>query len=176
MSTPKPAPKAKTRAKATPKAKPVRRGRPPKDWHDRFIDAMASMGNVGVACQIAGVDRRTVYRHRKSNAEFNQRWETAIEEACDVLEREAWRRATVGVPEPVYQRGAVVGTVTRYSDRLLEILLRANMPRKYLPKYDAPEARITVNVGEPATRVAEIVDELAARRRAAAAADKAQEA
>jgi hypothetical protein len=43
----------------------------------------------------------------------------------DALEREAWRRAVEGFDEPVHYQGEVVGYVKKYSDRMLELLLKA---------------------------------------------------
>ena len=45
--------------------------------------------------------------------------------------KEAYRRAVLGVAEPVYQGGELVGTVQRYSDRLLEFLIRGRRPQTY---------------------------------------------
>lgn len=48
-----------------------------------------------------------------------------------MLEDEARRRAVDGVDEPVFQGGELVGHVRRYSDRLLEFLLRGRRPTVY---------------------------------------------
>lgn len=57
-------------------------------------------------------------------------------QATEVLEAEAWRRARDGTPEPIYNRGQVVGTVQRYSDQLLMFLLRARAPERYRDRVD----------------------------------------
>lgn len=46
----------------------------------------------------------------------------------------AHRRAIDGVPEPVFQGGQHVGDVVRYSDRLLELLLKGGDPQRYNPQ------------------------------------------
>lgn len=46
----------------------------------------------------------------------------------------AHRRAIDGVPEPVFQGGQYVGDVVRYSDRLLELLLKGGDPQRYNPQ------------------------------------------
>lgn len=46
-------------------------------------------------------------------------------------EREADRRGVEGWDEPVYGRDGFLGTVRRYSDRLLELTLKAGDPAKY---------------------------------------------
>ena len=46
----------------------------------------------------------------------------------------AHRRAITGVLEPVFQGGQHVGDVVRYSDRLLELLLKGGDPARYNPQ------------------------------------------
>ena len=61
---------------------------------------------------------------------------TAGAQATEVLEREAWRRARDGTPEPVFQHGKEVGVIQRYSDQLLMFLLRARAPERYRDRVD----------------------------------------
>jgi hypothetical protein len=107
----------------------------PRAWKARFLDALSKLGNVRAAAEIAGVDRSTAYRARSARGKAAERfcaaWDEALEEAYDRLEQEAWRRAIVGTQRPVFHKGEPVGTVTEYSDRLLELLLRAHRPGKY---------------------------------------------
>lgn len=56
--------------------------------------------------------------------------------ATDALEAEARRRAVDGVPEPVFHQGKKCGTVKKYSDRMLEILLKGHRPEKFREKVD----------------------------------------
>jgi hypothetical protein len=88
-------------------------------------------GNVTRAAEAAGVSRRAPYDWRADDASFAEAWDEALEAACDALEAEARRRAYEGWEEPVYQKGALVGRIRKYSDRLLEVLLRAHRPEKY---------------------------------------------
>jgi len=84
-------------------------------------------------------------------AEFHEAWDAALEIGNDYLEQEAQRRAVAGYEEPVVHKGiqafvrdATTGeleldaagrpiplTIRRYSDRLLEILLKARRPEKF---------------------------------------------
>jgi hypothetical protein len=48
--------------------------------------------------------------------------------SVEVVRDEVKRRAIDGVEEPVYHQGKVVGYVTKYSDRLLEMMARAHAP------------------------------------------------
>ena len=43
----------------------------------RFIEALAASGNVSFACEIAGIGKDRVYRHRRENAEFAAEWAAA---------------------------------------------------------------------------------------------------
>lgn len=108
----------------------------PPGWMPKFIEALAVMPNVRVACEVAGVSRATAYRKKARVAAFSRLWDKAIEEGCDRLEQEAWRRAVGGVTKPVYQGGKKVGDVKEYSDRLLEQLLKAHRPEKYRERID----------------------------------------
>lgn len=71
------------------------------------------------------------YWHRKNDLEFAAAWDAALGEAVANVELEIHRRAVEGWEEPVYQKGELVGTVTKYSDRLLELRARGLMPEKY---------------------------------------------
>ena len=57
-------------------------------------------------------------------------WEEALEQAVDLLEGEARRRAT-GINRDVWYAGEVVGTERAYSDTLLIFLLKAHRPAKF---------------------------------------------
>ena len=46
----------------------------------------------------------------------------------------AHKRAVKGVLEPVFQGGQHVGDILRYSDRLLELLLKGDDPQRYNPQ------------------------------------------
>ena len=48
-----------------------------------------------------------------------------------MLEAEARRRAAIGVDEPVFYKGEVVGHIRKYSDTLLMFLLKAHWPEKF---------------------------------------------
>lgn len=102
-------------------------------------------GNVTMAAKRAGVSRNSVYYQRKVDPDFDAAMEEAIEVAIAKLENEARRRAVDGVDKPVYQQGQLVGHVTEYSDKLLEMLLRAHRPEKYRDNNSTPGG-VTVNI------------------------------
>lgn len=68
---------------------------------------------------------------RERDPAFAAAWVEALETARAEVEHEIYRRSTEGYEEPVFggkYREVVVGTVRRYSDRLLELRARALLP------------------------------------------------
>ena len=115
-------------------------GRPKKVWKPIFLAFLARNGNVTLSAQEAGIARATAYDALQTDKVFSQAWEDAMEQASDVLEREAWRRAAEGVDQPVFYRGEVVGHVRKYSDVLLMFLLNGARPDKYRERLATPSA------------------------------------
>ncbi|KQX18403.1 MULTISPECIES: hypothetical protein [unclassified Sphingomonas] len=75
--------------------------------------------NVSEAARQAGIGRRTAYDWRGADPKFAARWEDAEEIAADNLEQVARQRAIAG------------------SDRLMEILLKAHRPEKFVERLRA---------------------------------------
>lgn len=106
-------------------------------WTAAFIASLSLTGNVTRACESSGVSRWLVYELRNNDPVFAEAWDNALEQATDLLEEEARRRAYSGVDEPVF--GSLgqglgtgeVGTIRKYSDTLLIFLLNGNRPQKY---------------------------------------------
>lgn len=97
-----------------------------------FLEQLARTGNVTSAARMAGWKYPTIAeQHRDIDADFAYAWIDAKRRANDALEAEARRRAVEGVQEPVFHQGVAVGSVTKYSDKLLETILKAEMPEKY---------------------------------------------
>ena len=114
------------------------------DTRARFLDVLRETANVTKAAAAVNVSRRCAYDHRADDQEFADEWDDAVEEATDALEAEARRRALDGWDEPVYQGGALVGYVRKYSDRMLELMLRANRTR-----YRASAVEVSGPDGKP---------------------------
>ena len=127
-----------------------------QSWRAAFLAALRDTGVVRDACAAASVGRTTAYRVRNSDPEFAAAWDEALEDAADLLEIEAIRRARTGVREPVIYQGKLCGTwvndagdvvtentpgarlvplaITKYSDGLLMFLLKGIRPGKYREK------------------------------------------
>ena len=102
-----------------------------RSWKPLFLDTLRGTGNVQLAALNADVARQVAYRARDSSATFRADWDEALEEARDLLEAEARRRAAIGVDEPVFYKGEIVGHIRKYSDNLLMFLLKAHWPEKF---------------------------------------------
>jgi len=79
----------------------------------RFLASLSETANIKRACERAGVGRMTVYDRRNNDPKFAAAMSGAIEEAVDLLEEEARRRALED------------------SDVLLIFLLKAHRPAVY---------------------------------------------
>lgn len=102
----------------------------------RFLEVLADTCSPKQASAAVGIVRSTAFYHRRNDMEFAAAWDRAIEEALDAVLEESYRRAVVGVDEPVIHQGrlavqvdAETGeerplTVRKHSDRLLEVLMR----------------------------------------------------
>ena len=84
-----------------------------RDWRPAFLLTFRQTGNVLLACHAAGISRTQAYRQRAQSAGFAADWAAAEEDATDMLEAEARRRAM------------------NSSDGLLMFLLRARRPSQY---------------------------------------------
>ena len=103
---------------------------------DRFFEVLEDTCSPKQAAAACGISRQTAFYHKANDPEFRLRWEKAIEIALDSLMDEAYRRACLGVDEPVIHQGRIATTadpvtgqeklltVKRHSDRLLEVLLK----------------------------------------------------
>lgn len=113
------------------------RGRPlSKKTRAAFLEHLRHNANVRAACREIGHPRWTMYQLRHRDPEFAAAWDEAIEDAIDGLEEEAWRRATEGYLEPVFQGGEKVGDRRKFSDRMLELLLTGNRKSKYSTRHE----------------------------------------
>jgi len=62
-------------------------------WKAKFLDLLRTSGNVTLAARGAGVSRTEIYELRHNEPEFAKAWDSAIEEAVELLEAVAWQRA-----------------------------------------------------------------------------------
>jgi len=101
------------------------------DWVPRFIAVYSATGNVRLAATASGVSRAAIYKRAAVSSVFAEAWVQAREDAVDVLEAEARRRALTS------------------SDALLMFLLKAHRPETYRERVD-----IRVDLRREAERIA----------------------
>ena len=101
-----------------------------------FLQVLEDTASPKQAAQVCGISRRLAFEYKQKDLEFRHRWEQAIQVAMDALLEEAYRRACIGVDEPVIYQGQLAMTkdaqtgeerpltVRKHSDRLLEVMLK----------------------------------------------------
>jgi len=119
---------------------PKRRRKP--DWARRFLEVFRATCNVRLSADAAGIDRDTAYWRRQRDETFAARWAQAEQDAIDVLEAEARRRAL------------------SVSDTLLIFLLKAHRPARYRERFasDQREDETAALLLTQAATVARAVD------------------
>lgn len=98
---------------------------------NKFLNEYAITGNIGKAAAVCKIARQTHYDWLEKDSAYEQAFKIARKISGDLLEEEARRRAIEGVDEPVFYKGEICGDITKYSDKLLETLLRAAKPDEY---------------------------------------------
>ncbi len=97
----------------------------------RFLECYAACGSVIQSARWAKLSRQAHYNWLKEDPTYRPRFEDAELRAAQTLQDEAVRRAHQGVRKAIYHRGHVVGYETEYSDRLMELMLKALNPEKF---------------------------------------------
>jgi hypothetical protein len=115
------------------------------ELREKFLSVLRQTGNVGVAAETINVYRTTPYQWKRKDPAFAKQWDEALDAAADIVEAEVRRRAVEGFEEPVFYKGEVVGYVTRYSDRMLELLMKALKPEKFREKA-IPDGQIVIQI------------------------------
>lgn len=102
-----------------------------------FLDAYEELCHISQAAEKAGIQRRTHYDWLAKDPEYAARFAESDRIAIKALEDEATRRALHGVDEPVFHQGVICGHVLKYSDRLMEFLLKGRDPGRYGDRFKA---------------------------------------
>lgn len=88
-----------------------------RSWRLPFLAVLRKTGIVLLACQSAHISRSVAYKLHDTNKSFRLQWAEAMEEAIEILEAEARRRALT------------------ISDTMMIFLLKAHRPEKYRDVY-----------------------------------------
>ena len=143
---------------------------------EHFVAVLGQTASPTRAAAAVGISRTWAYAARERDLEFRVAWDKAVELAMERLLEESYRRAVDGVEEPVVQGGKVVWvrdpdsgeerpfSVTRYSDRLMEVLLKFRYPDQMADRLRAdvkvdglglaPEALLRMTADERRTLIA----------------------
>jgi hypothetical protein len=97
-------------------------------WEEKFLESLRMHGVITAACLDAGIERDTAYKARERDSDFAERWQDALDQACDLLEFHAKKRALES------------------SDTLMIFLLKAHRPEKYR---DRVEVNLKVKPSKP---------------------------
>lgn len=163
-------------------------------WAMPFLDHLRQSCNIAASARAAGVSSSAVYALRERDGDFKASWDEALEDAYDMLEGEARRRAFEGVEEPVIYQGnqswllkrwidddgevhvdyvydtngnRVPLTVRKYSDSLAQFLLKGYRRRKFGDKTEitgADGGALVIDDTVRASRIAQLMA-LAANRK-----------
>ena len=161
------------------------------DWRPIFLAALAQVPVVKFAADAAGINRSTAQYARRTDQEFAEAWDMALEEGVDTAEQEAFRRAVEGFREPVIDRGRLVYqvrrnvapdgtetyaavldangqpvplTIRKHSDPLLALILKGRRKKLYSERTELTGADGDPLVADDATRSARIAQILAAAK------------
>ena len=118
-----------------------------------MLEAYAETCNIVGAARAARIERKTHYLWLGKDAGYAEAFKKRRQSAADYLESVAVERATNGWLEPVFYQGKKCGSVRRFSDGLLQLLLRGMMPERY----GAQKAEISGPGGDPIQAKIEVV-------------------
>jgi hypothetical protein len=91
----------------------------------KFLEHLEKHGLTTAAADHACVSRHTIYRTIEEDSQFAADYEDARARHTEAMEAEGFRRAKDGVLRDRYYKDQVVGQERVYSDRLLELVLKA---------------------------------------------------
>ncbi|MEW5722529.1 MAG: terminase [Thermodesulfobacteriota bacterium] len=95
-----------------------------------FLRNLVETASPALAAKAAGLSKETFLALREQDEAFAAAWDLALEEAAELLEAEARRRALEGIESPVFYQGEKRGVVRKSSDALLAYLLKRQKPEK----------------------------------------------
>lgn len=125
-----------------------------------FLAAFAECGSITKACKAAHCVRREFYDWKGNEEEFAKQFRALDDQVLGLLEDEAMRRAVEGLPRMKFcegrtihvkdENGAEVPYIEyEFSDRLIELLLKARAPHKYRERLDMKvDGEVTMKVIE----------------------------
>jgi len=93
-----------------------------------FLETYAKTMSVQASCDAAGFHYLTYRKHFREDPGFMAEVEEAKRRHYDLVEQEVFRRGVLGWDEPKFGANGQVGTIRRYSDRMLELYAQRRIP------------------------------------------------
>lgn len=100
-----------------------------KDRMELFFAYLETSGRIRYSAIMAGMEPWQVSKAVKESQELQERKLDAMKGYCELIDAEIHRRAVDGVDKGIYFNGRKIATEKVYSDRLLELLAKANDPK-----------------------------------------------
>jgi hypothetical protein len=130
---------AKALRKINDKAQPpARKSTAPRPGHrakrftpkrqEEYLSVLQEKGEPALARQEVGIGVKTVSELRRKEPEFGAREDEAMRIYRASVAAEIHRRGIEGVQEPIFWNGTIVGWITKYSDRMLELHAKRHIP------------------------------------------------
>lgn len=94
----------------------------------RYLDALQEHGEPALARREVGVTYATIKNHQNKDSDFNEACQESMRIYRAKLAKKVHDRGYDGVQEPVYWNGMVVGWITKFSDRMLELQVKRHIP------------------------------------------------
>lgn len=105
----------------------------------QFLDCVRRYPSRTAALDRCGLEHSALSERLAHNKDFADAYSAAFEDGLSSLEDVVVERAVMGVEEPVFHQGVIVGYKTKYSDGLLMFFLEAH--RKKYRGVDADQRR-----------------------------------
>ncbi len=99
-----------------------------------FLKLYRECGVINTCAHTLQISPETPRQHALKHEDFKEGMAEALQDYRDMLENEAHRRAVTGIKRAIYYKGEVVGHELLYSDRILELKLKRNIP-EYRDKF-----------------------------------------
>lgn len=131
-----------------------------------FLSSYSACGNVSDAARAAGISRITHYDWLKNDTDYAAAFAEARETAADYIEAEIYRRGVEGIEQPIFYKGEQVGSVQRYSDKLLIVLAKALRPEKFRDNLTISTAELDAAIERQLIRIGGESGMVACTRRA----------
>jgi len=119
-----------------------------------FLDHYRRTAVLYKSAHAANLSTQTIRNYILKDSEFAYQVKQAKEMYMELILQEVHRRGIEGIDAPIVYRGKVVGTIKKYSDRMLAVLAKHYDP-EYRQRYDVTSTNksTNVNVDVPADRI-----------------------